>query len=137
MYDYNKVDDFNIDINAFFVAIGKPVPAVKKEMLNILFDQANPRNSTAPTEFGVYAMYLGSTSLKKIGKGTEKVRKLRHRMSLYGHSTDPNITSNYSSIQVKYVEVSSSDEAWALERYCQGMACSRKESMDWENRSRN
>lgn|GEM_PF-5273654 len=138
MYDYSKIDDFENDIESYYKLSTRVKPKVISDMMKNLYNRDDQKLSTAPNSYCVYALYEMNTILHKIGKATEQKYKMRHRMSLYGNFTESYINEkNYDNIQVKYVEVASIEEAWALERFCQGAAFARGEQMLFEDKTKN
>lgn len=134
MYDYNNRDFFELDVFNWFQLMGYKKPKVIKDSLNNLYNQTNQKLSTAPTHFTVYCFYTSNTILEKIGKATEALRGMAHRVKLYSNDLPARI---FNSIQVKYVKVDTVEDAWALERYCQAMAYTRSEIMPMEDKTRN
>jgi hypothetical protein len=134
MYDYSKTDFFDFDVLNWFQLMGYTTPTVERDLLNNLYNQTNQKLSTAPTDFAVYCFYTGDIKLEKFGKATEALRGMAHRVNIYSNKLPASI---FNSIQVKYVKVDTIEDAWALERYCQGMAYTRNEIMPMEDKTRN
>lgn len=134
MYDYTNLDFFELDVINWFQLMGYQKPTIIKDMLSNLYNQTNQKLSTAPTYSTVYCFYSNNTNLEKFGKATEALRGMAHRVNIYSNKL---ASSVYNSIQVKYVKVDNIEDAWALERYCQGLAYTRKELMPMEDKTRN
>ena len=129
-------DSFDDYVAEYFLLKNMPAPTVHKGMLSIVYNRVRPECSIILAKKGVYAFYIDNVKLMKIGKATKKKRGMRHRFGLYWSYMDK-VKMNFDNIQVKYVYVDSSEEAWALERYISGKAYASGENMDWENKTSN
>lgn len=136
MYSFKKEDKFNEDVKQYFALNDWDKPKIKVHKLIELYNKVDKKKSLAPRDKDVvYALFNKEDTLMKIGKATEKIGKMFHRMSSYSKFREKYIDkNNINDITVKYVEVGSNVDAWALERYCQAMAYSRGYDQPCENK---
>ena len=110
---------------------------VNKDTLKNIYNKGKSQATT--TGYAVYALYLNG-KLKKIGKAVCN-KGLFTRMSQYYRLTKEgckNISNlNKNKVEVEYFFLPSKIDCWVAERKLQVDAWDNKETMPWENKTRN